>query len=66
MDMSIRRVKVVVLPVDVVIEVDGARVAGSTEFVVALRTNAPGDTVVLTLDDGAEVEVTLDGREEAP
>ncbi len=50
---------------DIVVAVDGDPVANSTEFVVALRSNAPGDTVELTLDSGQKVDVTLDGRTES-
>ena len=49
---------------DVIVAVNGQAVADATEFIVALRSNAPGDTVTLTLQDGEEVEVTLAGREE--
>jgi putative serine protease PepD len=52
-------------PDDVVVAVDGEPVANSTEFVVVLRTNAPGDTVELTLADGSTVRVRLEGREES-
>ena len=49
---------------DIIVAVDGQRVADSTELVVAIRTNAPGDTITLTLDDGEEVTLTLDGTED--
>ncbi len=50
---------------DVVVAVGGQSVANANEFVVVLRTNAPGDTVELTLDSGSTLEVDLEGREES-
>ncbi len=50
---------------DVIVAVDGKAVANSTEFIVALRSNAPGDTVELTLETGETLEVTLEGRQES-
>jgi putative serine protease PepD len=52
-------------PGDVVVAVDGVEVAGGTEAVIALRSNAPGDTVELTLADGSTVDVVLAAREES-
>ena len=49
---------------DIIVAVDGLRVADSTELVVAIRTNAPGDTITLTLGDGEQVRVTLAGTED--
>ncbi len=50
---------------DVIVAVDGEPVADSTEFIVSLRSNAPGDTVELALADGSTVQVTLAGRAES-
>ena len=50
---------------DVIVAVDGVDVANSTEFVVALRSNAPGDVVELTLEGGRTASVVLAGREES-
>ena len=47
---------------DVIVAVDGVPVADATEFIVALRSNTPGDTVELTLQEGGTVEVVLEGR----
>ncbi len=44
---------------DVVTGVDGRPVADATEFVVALRRGAPGDTVSLTRSDGSIISVVL-------
>ena len=49
----------------VIVPVDGVDVANSTEFVVALRSNAPGDVVELTLEGGRTASVVLAGREES-
>lgn len=50
---------------DVIVAVDGKAVANSTEFIVALRSNAPGETVELTLETGETLQVTLEGRQES-
>lgn len=50
---------------DIVLAVDGTKVADGTELIVRVRENVPGDTVTLTLKDGAgtrDVEVTLGSR----
>ncbi len=47
---------------DVIIKVDGRTVADSTEMVVAIRANKPGDTITLTVKNGTgtrDVQVTL-------
>ena len=47
---------------DVIVKVDGRSVADSTEMVVAIRANTPGDTITLTVRSGSEtrdVQVTL-------
>ncbi len=47
---------------DVIVKVDGRSVADSTEMVVAIRANTPGDTITLTVRSGTEtrdVQVTL-------
>jgi putative serine protease PepD len=47
---------------DVIIKVGGRSVADSTEMVVAIRANKPGDTITLTVKNGTEtrdVQVTL-------
>jgi S1-C subfamily serine protease len=49
-----------------VIEVHGTRVAGSKGFVVAVRTSAPGDTVVLTLEGVEELAVAVEVRGRSP
>ena len=51
-------------PGDVLVAVDGVEVANSTEFVIAVRANAAGDSVELTLADGSTVTVVLAAREE--
>ena len=50
---------------DVIVEVNGDAVNDSTEFVVELRTYAPGESVELTLQDGSTVKVTPEGRTES-
>ena len=47
---------------DVITKVDGRNVSDSTEFIVAVRSHAPGDTVTLTVQSGgqtSDVQVTL-------
>ena len=47
---------------DVVTKVDGRPVSDSTEFIVAVRSHAPGDTVTLTVQSGgqtSDVQLTL-------
>jgi putative serine protease PepD len=47
---------------DVILTVDGRPVDDSTELVVAIRTNAPGDTITLGIKDGTgtrDVDVVL-------
>jgi putative serine protease PepD len=51
-------------PGDIIVAVDGSDVANGNELVIALRTNAPGDTVELTLADGTSVRVVLAAQEE--
>lgn len=48
-------------PGDVIVALDGQRVANADELIVAIRAHAPGDQVVLTYVRGtsAEVKVTL-------
>jgi putative serine protease PepD len=49
-------------PGDVVLEVDGRTVNGADEFIVAIRSKQPGDTVTLTVDrqgSTSEIQVTL-------
>jgi putative serine protease PepD len=49
---------------DVITKVDGRTVDDATEMIVAIRANAPGDTVTLTVTNGSgtrDVEVTLAG-----
>ncbi|HVQ18071.1 MAG TPA: PDZ domain-containing protein, partial [Actinomycetes bacterium] len=51
-----------VQPGDVIVEVDGEPVLTYEEFVVALRSRAPGDVVTLSIKRGTEslsVDVTL-------
>ena len=53
---------------DVVTKINGEAVEGSTELIVAIRRNNPGDTIVLTVKNTAgnerEVSVVLGSREE--
>ena len=47
---------------DVIVKVNGRTVADATEMIVAIRSNAPGDTITLTLQEGSgtrDVRVTL-------
>jgi len=45
---------------DVIIEVDGVKIADSTELIVKVRAKAPGDTVTLTIQrDGQNVQVPV-------
>ncbi len=49
-------------PLDVIVAFDGRPVARADELVVAIRAQAPGDTVTLTVERGSEtldVDVTL-------
>ena len=47
-------------PGDVLVAVDGRKVADATELIVAVRSKTPGDTVRLTVDrDGRSSEVTV-------
>ena len=49
-----------ILDGDVITAIDGKVLADSTELVVAIRDNAPGDTVILTLlRDGRTQDVTV-------
>ncbi|GAA4964111.1 hypothetical protein GCM10023205_30160 [Yinghuangia aomiensis] len=53
-------------PGDVVIAIDGKKVAGAEELIVAVRTKAPGDTVTLTVQrEGKELQlpVKLEGED---
>ena len=47
---------------DIITKIDGMRVSDATELIVRIRAKNPGDTVVLTLDDGSKVEVVLGSR----
>jgi putative serine protease PepD len=52
-------------PGEVILEVDGRAVGGADEFIVALRSKQPGDTVTLTVqrgNDEVDVVVTLAGE----
>lgn len=53
---------------DIVIKINGEAVEDSTELIVAIRRNNPGDTIVLTVKNSAgnerEVSVVLGSREE--
>ena len=53
---------------DIVTKINGEIVEGSTELIVAIRRNNPGDTIVLTVKNQAgnerEVSVVLGSREE--
>ena len=53
---------------DIVTKINGEIVEGSTELIVAIRRNNPGDTIVLTVKNQAgnerEVSVVLASREE--
>jgi putative serine protease PepD len=52
-------------PGEVILEVDGRTVSGADEFIVALRSKQPGDTVTLTVsrgNDEVDVVVTLAGE----
>lgn len=53
------------LPGDLILAIDGKRVANSDELIVAIRTHSPGDRVVLTYVRGKsaerKVDVTLAG-----
>ena len=49
---------------DIIVAIDGEAVADATELVVAIRANAPGDTITVTVKDRGDVEVTLEGRDD--
>ncbi|MFM7139452.1 MAG: PDZ domain-containing protein, partial [Actinomycetes bacterium] len=53
---------------DVVTKINGEIVSDSTELIVAIRRNNPGDTIVLTVKNSSgserEVSVVLGSREE--
>lgn len=51
---------------DVVVAVDGTPVANADEAVEAVSRRSPGDTVVLTLDDGREVELVATSHPDDP
>lgn len=51
---------------DVVVAVDGTEVANADEAVEAVARRAPGDTVVLTLADGREVELVATSHPDDP
>lgn len=56
-------------PGDVITSVDGRPVADSRTLIIAIRANAPGDTIVLTVRRGLEqfrAEVTLEARSDVP
>ena len=44
---------------DIITEIDGWKVNDGTELVVRIRSGAPGDEVVLTLDSGKTVTIVL-------
>jgi putative serine protease PepD len=44
---------------NVVVKVDDRFVLNGTEFIVAIRSHNPGDKVVLTLESGKTLTVTL-------
>lgn len=44
---------------DIITEIDGWKVSDGTELVVRIRSGAPGDEVVLTLDSGETVTIVL-------
>jgi putative serine protease PepD len=44
---------------DIITEIDGWKVSDGTELVVRIRSGAPGDEVVLTLDSGKTVTIVL-------
>lgn len=47
---------------DVVTAVDGHMVPTVTDFIVRVRSHRPGDQVTLSLESGAEKQVTLEGK----
>jgi putative serine protease PepD len=49
---------------DVIVGVNGTRVADANELVVAVRSEAPGDVVRLQLEDKGDVEITLGTADE--
>jgi putative serine protease PepD len=51
-------------PGDVIVGVDGRRIADATELVVAIRSQAPGDEVVLQVQGKGDVTVTLGTADE--
>lgn len=56
-------------PGDVITAVDGRSVADSRTLIIAIRANAPGDTIVLTVRRGLDqftTEVTLEARSDVP
>ncbi len=57
------------LPGDVITEVDGRPVADAQTLIIAIRANAPGDEITLTVLRGTEqftAEVTLQARSDVP
>jgi len=49
---------------DVIVAVDGEPVQDSTELVIAIRANAPGDIITVEVEGKGELDVTLDGSED--
>ena len=47
---------------DVVTAIDGQKVKDGSELIVRIRSHVPGDTVVLTRNDGTTVKVTLGAK----
>jgi putative serine protease PepD len=47
---------------DVVVKMDDRLITTSDELVAAVRSHAPGDTVMFTLSDGRSVAVVLAGE----
>ncbi|MGH3949284.1 MAG: PDZ domain-containing protein [Pseudonocardiaceae bacterium] len=47
---------------DVVVKLDDRVISGADELVAAIRTQAPGEEVTLTLDGGRKVTITLGGQ----
>jgi putative serine protease PepD len=56
-------------PGDVIVEIDGRPIPDARTLIVAIRANAPGDTISVTAERGARVfttEVTLEARTDVP
>lgn len=48
---------------DIVTAIDGIKVADGTELIVRIRSHVPGDTVTLSRENGADVEIVLAANE---